>query len=177
MTFQATDKTNTFTGIYDYQVYKELALELWNRDVPEILWLRVVRDERNVYDNDNNYWDNPGVCYDWFSTIDKLYNEHVDKKYHDPIAVKVFIKKVSQEQNLKKLGIIEDRKLEAKFLVAYMEKRRLPLRAIGIGDIIEYQGHIYSIDTIMPEFASEWISSGVPQYIVCKLNTVDRNKI
>jgi hypothetical protein len=176
MTFAAT-KPVDYTGIYDLSTQREMHREAWNAHVVPHIWKRIMRDPRLLYDLENVIYDDQTIQYDRFDSTDHLYNEQILRRYYPPVKIRVFITKEPTTQDLKKLGVIEGKPAVAKFSTVILEDMKIPSRSVGIGDILEYEGHAYVLDTVIPDPASEWLCSGIHFILLCKLNTVDQVKI
>jgi hypothetical protein len=172
MTFSKSD-THEFTGSYDIAVQKEFHLELWCRDVPLVAWKRLIRDQRLVLDSEARF-DNQTLQYNQFDATDQLYREQVLPRYHPAIFIRVFIQPQGDEQTLTKLGIVESRPATAKVSTIFLESMNIPTKNVRIGDILEYNGHEYTIDKVVEDHDSCWLNSNIPFILLCKLSTIDR---
>lgn len=176
MTFLASDKSHNFLGQYDLEVNREWHLEQWLRDVPPIRWQRIIHDPRLFWDS-YDIFDGTGLHWDKLDSADDLYNEHVNKRFHSSLELRIRIKKTGHEQELKKLGITETKPAIAIISHVYLEAIKIGHRFVGIGDILEFEGHEFIIDTMMPDYETAWLSSSIPFMSICKLNTVDRQGV
>lgn len=177
MTFHAIEagKSHDWSGNhYDLAVQREFHREQWNTNVKPKVWRRLARDSRFLYDNPAYYWDDETVLFDQFDSTDYLYKEEVKKRFHKPIKIRVLIIEQSNSQELGKLGIVEKRPAMAKFSTVVLEDMGLTSRSLRIGDILEYEGHEYTIDTVIEDPESHWLETGIPFVITCALNTLDR---
>lgn len=161
-----------FTGNYDIEVYRALHLENWKRDVSFMWWRRLIRDPRLVYDAGYRY--DAQYKYDEYDSVDPLYNEAMEKRYHPPVRIRIFFQEQGNQADLFKLGIIESRPAICKFSVFALEEAGFSSDAVAPGDLILYEQHEYEISTVIGDVEAQWLSSSIPFILLCKLNVVDR---
>lgn len=135
-----------------------------------------MRDVRLRYDDEGQYWDDQTVSWDNFDSVDDLYNEKIHKRFHRPIPIRVLIQEQSNTQELKKTGVEESRKAVAKFSTVILEDMGFTARSLRIGDILEYEGHEYTLDTVIQDPESHWLETGIPFVLTCALNSLDRQQ-
>lgn len=177
MTFHAVEagKTHDYSSnLYDISVQRDMHREQWMTNVKPKIWRRLIRDPRLIYDNSSYTWDNETVEYDRFDSVDHLYNEQIQKRFHPPVLIRILIQEQTNSQELGKLGIWERRPAIAKFSTVILEEMGFSPRSLRIGDIIEYEGHEYTLDTVIEEPESHWLETGIPFVITCALNSLDR---